>query len=212
MITNNLKHISFLFLMFFATTLLAQSEVNYKSQIKEHRKHYKADFLKNERSPFFGKKRALKKLSFFKADESYKVECSFQRTADAEPFDMATYSGNVKSFVKYGTLSFEIDGKSHELAVYRNLGLMRIEAYANHLFLPFKDTTNDNSTYGGGRYIDLEVGDIVDDKFTLDFNTCYNPWCAFSGGYNCPIPPKENHLAIAINAGEKKYKGKRLDK
>ena len=83
---------------------------------------------------------------------------------------------------------------------------MRMKAYANHLFLPFKDATNDVTTYGGGRYIDLEVGDIVDGQFVLDFNTCYNPWCAFSAGYNCPVPPRENHLAVEVKAGEKKFK------
>ncbi|MFT4667310.1 MAG: hypothetical protein ACI8YQ_002240 [Polaribacter sp.] len=198
-----------LFLFAFANTLFAQSNRSYKKEIKEHRKDYKADFLKEERSPFYGKKKALKKMRFYKANKSYKVECQFQRTEDAKPFDMATYSGKVKTFIKHGIISFEIAGQKQELSIYRNMGLMRVEAYANHLFLPFKDKTNDIKTYGGGRYIDLEVSDIVNGKVTIDFNKCYNPWCAFSGGYNCPVPPKENHLTIEMKVGEKKFKGKK---
>ena len=39
----------------------------------------------------------------------------------------------------------------------------------------------------------------------LDFNKCYNPWCAYSDGFNCPIPPTENRLKTSILAGEKMY-------
>jgi uncharacterized protein len=197
-------------LLFCCYSFLACAQTGaYADSIKAHRTKYKADFLKDERSPFYGKKKALKKLRFFDADESFKIECTFQRTADAEPFDMATYSGKVKSFVQYGIIHFEVEGQACQLSIYRNLGLLRMEAYANHLFLPFKDSTNDRETYGGGRYIDLEVSDIKDGKVIIDFNKCYNPWCAFSGGYNCPVPPRENHLPLAIRAGERKYKGKK---
>jgi len=203
------KQLLILVFAIIATTLSSQSSRAYKKEIKEHRKHYKADFLKEERSPFFGKKKRLKKMRFYKANKSYKVVCDFQRTDDAKPFDMATYSGKVKSFIKYGIITFELDGKKEELSIYRNMNMMRMEAYANHLFLPFKDKTNNQKTYGGGRYIDLEVKDIVDGKVIIDFNKCYNPWCAFSDGYNCPVPPKENHLGIEVKAGERKYKGKK---
>jgi uncharacterized protein (DUF1684 family) len=75
------------------------------------------------------------------------------------------------------------------------------------LFLPFQDETNGDDTYGGGRYMDLKITDIRDNRITLDFNKCYNPWCAYSDGYNCPVPPKSNHLPIEVKAGEKMFKG-----
>jgi uncharacterized protein (DUF1684 family) len=56
--------------------------------------------------------------------------------------------------------------------------------------------------------MNLSKADADDGEILLDFNTCYNPWCAYSEGFNCPIPPVENHLSIAVQAGEKKYKGK----
>ncbi|MFK7807640.1 MAG: DUF1684 domain-containing protein [Saprospiraceae bacterium] len=204
------KNLLLLFFLFALSNMLsAQSKSEYKKIVKEHRQEYKADFLKDQRSPFYKKKKALKKLDFYKADKDYKIECQFSRTKDAESFDMATYSGKVKSFVKYGVITFNISGQSQELSIYRNLGLMRMEEYRDHLFLPFKDATSGETTYGGGRYIDLEVENIKDGKVMIDFNKCYNPWCAFSAGYNCPVPPKENHLSIAIEAGEKNFKGKK---
>jgi len=70
---------------------------------------------------------------------------------------------------------------------------------------PFTDETNDEETYGGGRYLDLNRNDISKNRLLLDFNKAYNPWCAFSDGYNCPIPPKSNDLPVKIKAGEKKF-------
>jgi len=75
------------------------------------------------------------------------------------------------------------------------------------LFLPFKDFTNNESTYGGGRYINFLDTDIKDGKIEIDFNKSYNPWCAYSDGFNCPIPPKENHIETEVTAGEKNFKG-----
>ncbi len=75
--------------------------------------------------------------------------------------------------------------------------------FENYLFLPFTDLTNGNGTYGGGRYIDLEIP--KGDTMVIDFNKSYNPYCAYNGKYSCPIPPKENDLNIAIKAGVKNY-------
>jgi hypothetical protein len=82
---------------------------------------------------------------------------------------------------------------------------MRTAEYKNYLFIPFTDVTNGTDTYEGGRYIDISTSDIRDNKLTLDFNKAYNPYCCYTNGYNCPIPPKENELTIAVNAGEMKY-------
>jgi len=198
-----MKKILFLLIVLFP--ILGTAQGSLKKEIKKHRKEYKADFLKEARSPFYDKKADLKYIRFFRPKKKYRVECTFTATPKSEPFDMATYSGMVKKFRKYGIVEFEINGEKHTLAVYQNMLLMKMGANRDHLFLPFKDLTNTKKTYGGGRYIDLKTGDIKDGKLTLDFNKNYNPYCAFKGGYNCPIPPKENHLKTAIKAGEKKF-------
>lgn len=194
--------LSFVFISTFACTTKAQS---VRKQIKHHRAEYKADFLKEERSPFYNKKEDLEYLRFYKPRKKYRVKAAFVRTPKEESFDMATYSGLTRKYVKYGMLTFKIKGQELQLAVYQNLLLLKMQQYQDYLFIPFKDHTNGESTYGGGRYIDIETSDIKDGTVVLDFNTCYNPYCAFSDGYNCPIPPQENHLDFAIKAGEKEF-------
>ena len=197
------KFISFLLL--FVIGISATPAQSVKKDVKAYRENYKADFLKEEHSPFYGKEEELKYIKFYKPKKKYKVECTFERTPKQESFDMATYSGKTKKFVKYGVLSFRLDGQDLKLAVYQNLMLQKMVKYKDYLFIPFKDWTNGETTYGGGRYFDIMISDIKEGKLILDFNKCYNPYCAFSDGYNCPVPPKENHLEIAVKAGEKSF-------
>jgi len=70
------------------------------------------------------------------------------------------------------------------------------------LFIPFIDETSGNETYGAGRYMDIRIGDLEDNP-VIDFNTCYNPYCAYNNRYSCPVPPSENHLTVPIHAGVK---------
>jgi hypothetical protein len=77
---------------------------------------------------------------------------------------------------------------------------------ASYGFIPFTDLTTGEESYGGGRYIDLEGLQRNEEKLVLDFNIAYNPYCAFTDYYSCPIPPEENNLPVAIEAGEKIYK------
>ncbi len=180
----------------------------FTAEIAGHREHYKQEFLTEPRSPLKAPDTAF--LDFFAADPAWRVATRLERTPDAQPFDLPTYSGITRRYVKYGVLRFEVSGKPYELSVYQNLTLIQQEAYKDHLFLPFKDHTNGDSTYGGGRYFDLHAGDITaDGTLMLDFNKCYNPWCAYSDGYNCPIPPPENHLELAVDAGERNFKGEK---
>lgn len=144
-------------------------------------------------------------LAFFPVRKAYRVEARVELTPDAVPFEMATVSGKTKTFVKYGVLHFELRGKKESLAMYRNLKLSVQEEYADYLFIPFKDLSSGVESYGGGRYIDFKVptGDVV----VLDLNQCYNPYCAYSSGWNCPIPPEENFLDVKVLAGVRKWDG-----
>lgn len=176
-------------------------------EIEQHRTHYKQDFLSNPRSPLSAADTTL--LDFFPAAPMWQCVARFEPTPDAEPFDMPTYSGRTKPFRRYGFAYFDANGTQYRLALYINLDLAKQEAYRDHLFLPFKDHTNGEATYGGGRYLDFRTQDISPDGIiTLDFNKAYNPWCAYSDGYNCPIPPAENHLEVAVDAGERNFQKK----
>ncbi|MCB0554657.1 MAG: DUF1684 domain-containing protein [Phaeodactylibacter sp.] len=191
--------------LLFAIPLSAQSGRAYIKSIEKHRQHYKKEFLREERSPL--DKKGIKKLAFFPVEEAYRVSCTFEPTPHAEPFDMATYSGITKPYVKYGTATFVLNGQTCQLAIYQSLQLRQLPMYRDYLFIPFKDPTNGETTYGGGRYMDIRAGEIQNGRLTLDFNKAYNPYCAYSDGYNCPVPPTENHLNLPIEAGEMVWGG-----
>ena len=144
-------------------------------------------------------------ISYFDYDPTYRFIAIYSEATDAKPFDMATYSGKTKAFIKKGTLKFKINGSASEIHVYQNLRYADHPVYGRYYFIPFKDNTNDELTYGGGRYMDMKKSLFNHRKVILDFNRAYNPWCAYADGYNCPIPPIENQLDLEILAGEKNF-------
>lgn len=175
----------------------------YVEQIELHRAAYKQAFIEEANSPL--NKKDLKYLDFFPPDSSYVVTASFTRTADALPFEMPTSSGKMKQYVKYGEAHFILHDTAFTLSVYQSITLRETAEYKNYLFIPFNDAGNGVYSYGGGRYMDLQMEDITNDKLIIDFNTAYNPYCAYTDGYSCPVPPRENYLNIYVNAGEKKF-------
>lgn len=194
--------LSYLTLLLFPL-LLWQCASTFQKQIREHRQHYKEKFVKSPRSPLDSADLAF--LRFYDPDPAYRVTAAIERIPDAKPFEMATYAGTTKPYVLFAKATFQLKGAKHQLAIYRSLLQARMPQYRDHLFLPFKDTTNGDTTYGGGRYTDFRIGDIKDNTLVIDFNKAYNPFCAYSDGFQCPIPPPENHLEIAVEAGEKKF-------
>jgi len=147
-----------------------------------------------------------KKLSFFPVNEKYRVKAKFEKTTSNSWFLMPTSGTLKKTYRLYGVLHFKIDGAPLQLNVYQSQDLLQSEKYKDYLFLPFTDSTSGYESYHGGRYLDLTFDDIQGNEVVLDFNKAYNPYCAYvTGRYNCPIPPPENHLHIAVKAGEKSY-------
>lgn len=174
-------------------------------EIREYREEYKQEFLKDPKSPL--KEEDFKNLNFYPPDPKARVIALFKLTPEAEPFEMPTYSGLTKKYRKWGVATFSWGDKAATLSLYENLKLADEPEYEDYLFLPFKDETNSEDTYGGGRYLNMSKSDTQDGEITIDFNKCYNPWCAYSDGFNCPIPPRENNLPFEVKAGEKNYKG-----
>ena len=141
----------------------------------------------------------FKELPFFATDYRFYVTATFVRDSTSAPFMMPTSKPRQAPYRKYGELRFTLDGQDLQLAVYQGLEPIKQPGFENYLFVPFTDATNGHDSYGGGRYIDLRgpLAPIVQ----LDFNCAYNPYCAYSDRYSCPIPPAENRLPIPIRAG-----------
>ena len=143
---------------------------------------------------------SFKGLNYFPPDEGYRVISKLERFDSPKHIIMATSTGTRQTYLRYGALTFEVDGQRLKLIVYKSAE----DPYARSLFLPFSDETSGRETYGAGRYLDLE--EQGGDDYELDFNMAYNPYCAYSQDYTCPIPPLENRLPVRILAGEKNYK------
>lgn len=145
-------------------------------------------------------------MEFFPIDPQYRVMATFEKTSGAQWFQMETSGMIKKTFRVFGLLHFSINDTPVTLSLYQSQNLMNIKEYQDHLFLPFTDLSSGRETYASGRYIDLTLADIVNNRVVIDFNKAYNPYCVYvSGKYNCPIPPRENQLQVAILAGEKNF-------
>lgn len=199
---NNPQMIRILVVTFSVWCLGCQS---VSRQVTDYRHTYKLEFLEDPRSPL--QKADLDSLDFFPPDRKALVKARFVLTPDEAPFELPTYSGITRTYRKWGTANFHWAGNEYALSLYENMTLRSNPAYVDYLFLPFRDETNGLSTYGGGRYLNMSKKDTRDGHILIDFNKCYNPWCAYSDGYNCPIPPVENVLPFPVEAGEKNYLG-----
>jgi uncharacterized protein (DUF1684 family) len=109
--------------------------------------------------------------------------------------------GEARTVLVIGYVELNYDNKNYKVNVYR--GFSRTgEAYHS---IWFTDRTTGNETYGVGRYLDIELNEDKDFVYEIDFNKAYNPYCAYSALYTCPIPTEEDYIDISIEAGEKNF-------
>lgn len=188
-----------LILLFAAATQRSQAQTAYMDSIQSWRTNYIGthELLKTAEERSW--------LRFYPLSAGYRVQCKFERLADSAWFPMQTSGAKAQMARKYGRLTFRLHDTTLHLVVYQMQGLLAREETRNYLFIGFTDVTSAIDTYGAGRYIDCETKDIHGSSMVLDFNKAYNPYCAYTTGYNCPIPPRDNDLPVAILAGEKNY-------
>ena len=174
------------------------------SAVAKFQKELNAEYATAKTSPLTLEDLAeFKTLDFYPASETFFVVAKLVRTQKEKPFEMETSTDRKPLYVKYGELYFEINGQDFKLNVYENIELLKKKDYKDYLFLPFSDLTSGKESYIGGKYIDVKIpkGDTI----VIDFNTSYNPYCAYNSKYSCPKVPLENDLEIEIKAGVKKF-------
>jgi len=178
-------------------------EAKQKEEIQEFQNEMNLQFIDPEDTPLEKSDwEHFTELEFFPINLDFAFEAEFVLTPNEPPFMMKRTKDEVK-YQKYGEVYFKYKGKEYKLNAYQNLRYIERGGDVDYLFIPFNDLTNDESTYGGGRYIDT---DIPEGKtIILDFNQAYNPYCAYNKKYSCPIPPRENDLNIAVEAGVKAF-------
>ncbi len=177
-----------------STTLSQAMDTKMLADFRAHKDEF---FGSNRRSPL---PRHLR--SDFEGLKYFEPAANLDLLLDFEPeeptgVEIATSDGQMRTYYRSGKIRFEVEGEPVELT------LLRTPGHPGY-FLPFRDATSGNESYGAGRYLDLE--DPIDGKVHVDFNLAYNPYCAYSDDYSCALPPHENWLSVPIRAGEKAYK------
>lgn len=176
----------------------------FTDAVEKFQKELNAEYADAKTSPLMADDLAtFKSLDFYPINEKFKVTARFVRTKKENPFEMKTSTDRKPLYVKYGEAYFTIDGSDFKLNIYRNIELSKKAEYKDYLFLPFSDLTSGNESYIGGKYIDMKVPE--GNTIIIDFNTSYNPYCAYNHKYSCPKVPLENDLNIEIKAGVKKF-------
>lgn len=195
-----------IFLLAFQSGIAQMDSIAARQEIEKFRFTLNEDYRNPKESPL-GPEGAshFTGHQFFATDLNYRVIAKVEKLKKPEKFLMQTTTDRKPEYKKLFKLTFTLRDTVCILYAYQNVELSKREGYENYLFLPFTDPTNGFDSYGGGRYIDLRIPDT--DSMVIDFNQCYNPYCAYSGKYSCPVPRKENRLPISIYAGIKAPEG-----
>ena len=156
-----------------------------------------AFFKTQPESPLTAQQRGLfKGLSYYEPDEALDLTVTVTPFAQPETVQIQTTTGDVQTYRRYGEFTFEVAGTTARLTIF---------ASPHGFFLPFVDTNAGVETYPAGRYLEPEF--LSENRFRVNFNLAYNPFCAYSDAWSCPITPPENRLKVAIRAGEKLPEG-----
>lgn len=172
----------------------------YLDSILAHRNSTNHTFFDAQTTPLdTNKLKTFTGLKFFEVNPNYKVTATLTKYADMPHFELPHSHNSSKPYKQYGKISFTLNGNNYELTVLEAVN--KKEEYKNYLLICFTDLTTGTETYGGGRYLDIEIpkNNLAD----IDFNLAYHPYCLYNSNYTCPIPPKENFINTRIEAGER---------
>jgi uncharacterized protein (DUF1684 family) len=177
----------------------------WRNELESYREQKDEQFEEPHNSPLGPEdRRDFDGLEYFAPDPEYRVEATVERVESDETVAMETTADGEQLYERTARLEFGIPDQRGELTGQTLVGYRRVDQGAGTLFVPFRDKTTGQQTYPAGRYMELHHDGALEDgvTFTLDFNLAYNPFCAYSNAYECPLPPRENWLDVAISAGE----------
>ena len=163
------------------------------SELAEFRKEKDDFFGRHPQSPLTREQRqGFQGLSYFPENASLKLEVQVDEFPVKEKVEMQTTTGDVQTYERFGRFRFQVEGQEAELTIFQS---------SNGFFLPFVDSLAGKETYPAGRYLEPEP--LSGNRFIVDFNLAYNPYCAYNEMWSCPITPLENRVKVPIRAGEK---------
>lgn len=179
----------------------SQDDTAYVKEIEKERQDKDRFMRTSAESPFAKNPGEYKGLNYYPPDVKYRVIANLRPIEKKKPVVLSTNDGKEQRYIEYAYAEFKLDGVSNKLLI---LEIADMGPFRGNLFLAFGDETSASETYGAGRYLDV-TKTPGSSTIKLDFNLAYNPYCAYNNSFTCPLPPRENILAIPIRAGEKVY-------
>lgn len=163
----------------------------------------KDEYMKNDSSsPFnFKDKVEFHSLKYYDINPDFVFKSKLNEFELKDTVIILGTKGEERKLLRYGYFTFTKDKNEYKINVYEG----KSKAGQTYHMIQFTDKTTGVDTYGVGRYLDFELSDDKNFIYTIDFNLAYNPYCAYSKEYSCAIPTKEDHIDIAILAGEKNF-------
>ncbi len=206
-----MKNINILLIFAFVMTALifascvrkySPEEEKYIAEINKSRQE-KDEFMKNDlNSPFNSRTKVeFSNLKYYKPDPEFVFKSKLYEYEKKDTISIYGTKGEKRNAVKYGYVKFNFKEKDYIINVYKGFSRNGEEYFS----IWFTDKTTGKETYGVGRYIDFELNPDKNFVYTIDFNLAYNPYCTYSPDYSCAIPSKEDHIDLAIEAGEKSF-------
>lgn len=170
--------------------------------LQEARRQKDEFFKRHDQSPLTPAQRAqFDGLHYYDYNPDLDLNVRVEPFGEQKMVPVQTTTGQTQLYLRYGQFTFAVDGQEARLTIYE----------ADHgYFLPFVDANAGTETYPAGRYLEPER--LGDNLFHVDFNQAYNPYCAYSPDWSCPITPAENRLRVAVRAGEKMSQGEWVNK
>ena len=197
--------------LLFSLGSIAQSDYVKKEQEKRANKdkgfktgHHSNKDAHNHSPLSKDQKEKFKGLDYYKVNESYNVEVDFVQYKNPDHATLMLTNGVNHHYWVVGKIKFKMNGEDCELLVYQDKKFNKHHAeYKEYMFIPFRDQTNGESTYGGGRY--LQWHDPHGNHDTVDFNNAFNPASIYNETIHDPIVPYVNTLNVKVEAGEKDF-------
>lgn len=138
-------------------------------------------------------------LPYFPYDSTLAVTAALVPPTTTDTVRFPTTTGELRPMVAAGHLAFSLGGTPRRLAAFQTVG--PLAELRPRLFVPFRDETAGTETYGGGRYLDIDLE--PSGRYALDLNRAYHPYCVYDASFSCPLPPPENALTLPVRGGER---------
>lgn len=203
------KNLTFIFSVLILALLLGSCGKNYTPEQKKYiasvekfRQKKDKEMKDDPDSPFNRDPKAhFSPLKYYDVNPDFVFHSKLYYYNPQDTVEILGTKGETRKIIRFGYVKFDYKDKGYNVNVYKGSTSSGMEYYT----IWFTDKTTGKETYGVGRYLDFDLNPDSNYVYTIDFNKAYNPYCAYSAVYSCAVPTKEDHIDLAVEAGEKSF-------